>query len=147
VRPAYAKAALLAAALSASGAAAQETGEAANILGSWAFEAAPTYPTCSLFGEVTIEQGATPERYDCVMVANDVCPDVWAFRAEQVCSATRKGDQLTIVSRIERIDPPTDRYLPDNFTLTIIDGALMLGDLRSAIDAPARFVRQNGPIS
>ena len=147
MRPTHAKAALLAAVLCASGAAAQEAGESANILGTWGFDASPTYPTCGLHGEVTIRQGATPETYDCVMIANDVCPDIWEYRAEQTCSATRKGDQLVIASRIERVEPPTGNYLPDNFVLTIIDGSLMVGELRSAIDAPAEFRRQNGPIS
>jgi hypothetical protein len=45
------------------------------------------------------------------------------------------------------VEPPTGNYLPDNFVLTIIDGSLMVGELRSAIDAPAEFRRQNGPIS
>jgi hypothetical protein len=149
-----ARAALLALApsllLGAAGATAQDTpraGEIADILGYWVFEAAPTYPGCHLYGEVNIAPGPTPDSFQCSMIANDVCPDIWRYRAEQVCTATRKRDRLVITSTIESVEPSTGNYLPDNFLLTIVDGSRMVGELRSAIDAPAEFRRGEAPIS
>ncbi len=137
-----------AAALAFAGAALAQDDLRPDILGSWAFEAAVVHDeSCTFTGEVLIRRGVSPDHFLCEMVANDVCPGNWAFRAEQTCTATRSGDQLSIQSRIVTLDPPSGNYLPDNFELRIVDGSLMLGELRSAMTASARFYRTMGPIS
>ncbi len=128
-------------------AAAQETGATAVILGEWAFEAASMYEGCTLTGEVVIRQGAEPGFYECSIVARDYCPGVWDYTAEQSCVAARKGDQLSILSTLESVEPPTDTYWADNFMLTIVDDANMVGELRSVYDSNARLYRRDGPIS
>lgn len=125
---------------------AQENAGSADILGAWGFDASPTYPGCYLSGEAVITRGESDGAYACRIVANDICPDVWSYRAEETCTATRKGDQLTIESRLDSVEPETDRYLPDNFVRKIVNGSLMVGELRSAMTTSARFVRQDGPI-
>jgi hypothetical protein len=90
---------------------------------------------------------AQENAYQCSVVARDVCPGVWDHRAEQTCVARRKGDQLVIDSVLDSVEPPTDTYLPDDFSLTIIDDANMVGELRSAYDTRARLYRRDGPIS
>jgi hypothetical protein len=139
--------AILATVLAAPVALAQDEGASADILGSWTFEASPTYDSCFLHGEATLRPGPSADVFLCELVANDVCPNIWSYRAEQTCTATRKGDRLTISSQIESVDPQTDRYLPDNFVLRIVNDSLMVGELRSAVDAPAEFRRTAGPIT
>lgn len=137
-----------AAALFFAGTALAQSQERAEIVGSWAFEAAVVHDeSCTFTGEVFIRRGLGPDHYLCEMVANDVCPGNWSFRAEQTCTATRSGDQLSIQSRLTKLEPPSGNYLPDNFELQIVDGSLMLGELRSAMIASARFTRTVGPIS
>jgi hypothetical protein len=137
-----------AAALAVAGAALAQSEAQTEIVGSWAFEAAVVHDeSCTFTGEVVIRRGVGPDHYLCEMVANDVCPGAWSFRAEQTCFATRDGDQLSIQSRITKLDPPSGNYLPDNFELEIVDGSLMVGELRSAMIASARFYRTIGPIS
>lgn len=126
---------------------ADDVGASADITGAWSFVSDPTYAGCSLRGEVFIRPSDDPDTFTCEMVANDVCPDVWTYRAEQSCVATRDGDALVIQSRIETVEPATDRYLPDNFVLRIIDGSYMTGKLHSAMTTRADFYRQDGPIS
>lgn len=147
MRPTRATTAAATALLFASVALAQDDSRA-DILGAWSFEAAIVHDeSCSFTGEVFIRRGASPDHYLCEMVAHDVCPGSWAFRAEQSCTAMRSGDQLTIKSRITNLEPPAGNYLPDDFQLRIVDGSLMLGELRSAMVASARFTRAPGPIS
>jgi hypothetical protein len=147
-RPIWATAAAAAVVFMTSGALAQDARVSSDdLLGAWSFEAAPTYDGCSLTGEVFIRRGVTPDTFLCEMTAQDVCPNVWSYRAKENCTATRNGDKLTIESRLVTVDPSTDRYLPDDFDLLIIDGSNMVGELRSAMIATARFFRSVGPIS
>jgi hypothetical protein len=148
VKPTRATFAAAAALVLAGAALAQDDASRPDILGSWAFEAAVVHDeSCTFAGEVFIRRGVSPDHYLCEMVANDVCPGNWAFRAEQTCTATRSGDQLSIQSRITKLEPSSGNYLPDNFELQIVDGSLMVGELRSAMIASARFYRTVGPIS
>ncbi|MCG8443223.1 MAG: hypothetical protein MI723_15585 [Caulobacterales bacterium] len=142
------RAAGLAAALALLGAPApaQSPGEEADITGLWAFEADPINAACRFWGEATITAGPEPGRYQCQLVANDVCPTLWSHRATQSCVALRDGDKLVIESRITQVEPDTNNYAPDDFELTIIDGALMTGTLHSAMTSDAVFRRTDIPI-
>jgi hypothetical protein len=128
-------------------------GAAADILGEWGFESIFTDPVLgcdrSLTGDVFISQTPDPAVYECTMTARDYCPEVFDIRAEQTCVASRDGEKLVIESTIETVEPPEalGTYWPDNFLLTIIDGANMVGTLDSAIVTSARFFRRLGPIA
>lgn len=141
------RAALLGALLAAvAGAAlAQPRAEAPSVVGSWRFETA-LYDAdgdgrgCRMSGDMTIARGPTANTYACRFIATESCP--WGrWSAEQTCTATRTGDQLTIESEIVRLTPPNTSYAPDNWALTIRSSDLMTGELRSADIAGVQFRR------
>ena len=124
----------------------ENPGATADITGRWSFLSDPTYPGCSLSGEVFISSTPDENRFTCTVVANDVCPGVWSYRAEETCVAERDGDQLTIASRVLQVKPSTGNYLPDDFAVTIISGSRMTGDLVSALVTDVEFFRGDTPI-
>jgi hypothetical protein len=124
-------------------------GASADIMGEWTFYC-PLQPGCALSGTASLRPGATPGVYSCSITAHDVCPPLWDHTAKETCTATRAADTLSIRSRVDSLEPAPPAfgsYLPDNFSLTIVDGSNMSGALVSAHTATARFRRENGPIS
>jgi hypothetical protein len=123
-------------------------GSDADISGEWSFEAAPVYDGCTFHGTASISLGTLPGEYQCSIVARDICPTAWDHTAKETCIAKRSGDTLTITSILDTVDPPTDSYYPDNFSLTIVDGAHMSGALLTVpYNTNARFHREVGPVS
>jgi hypothetical protein len=122
-------------------------GASADITGEWVFETAPIMDGCDLGGRASIRPGPSAGDYQCSITAREVCPGRFDFTAKETCVAKRAGDTLNISSRLDSVTPSTDRYYPDNFSLTIIDSSNMKGALFSISNTSARFHRENGPIS
>lgn len=138
-----ARAALLALALATapSAAGAQSLGSDVDIVGDWSFKT-DVYPyDCQMSGELSLQATEDPGVYEGELVAREDCKGTGPFHAEQLSVARRDGDRLVIESELVRVLPSPDYYLPDNFVLTIVDGALMVGELRSADVAPVTFRR------
>lgn len=130
-------------------------GATANILGQWAFTAqTPDY--CTFSGSAFLSAGPVEggderaeETYGCELTARQSCSDgTWVV--EQSCTASRLGDELIIISKVETFlqgDPDVVDYLPDNFRLNIVSGSLMVGSLVSWGVHEAEFRRPDGAIS
>ncbi|MGD2134024.1 MAG: hypothetical protein PVI23_14615 [Maricaulaceae bacterium] len=136
---------------------AQSIGAEADISGYWEFETKRYDYGCKMTGEMTIAPAETEGEYVGELIAREKCDGITLetgeifgpveYYAEQTVVATRDGEALTIVSTLVRIDPPSTSYWPDDFVLEIIDGALMMGELRSADIAPVAFFRGDAPIA
>lgn len=132
---------------------AQEDSGVADITGAWAFEtdaydlnpADDTY--CSMTGELTLRATGDPDVFEGDLLAYESCRGARIFEAHQDVVAVRSGDALVITSTLRRVLPSPDNYRPDDFELTIVSGALMTGELRSADIAPATFRRQAALVS
>ena len=90
----------------------------------------------------------------CELTAHQSCPVIGqdeevAWTVRQVCTIEREGDQVLLRSEIREFlnGNYSDSYLPDNFILTIKNGQLMEGELVSYAAHPARWTRDEGPIS
>lgn len=121
------------------------TPAAPNIAGAWSFQTAP-YDSdgdgqpCTMKGTMTIAPARTAGDFSCRFTAIETCP--WGeWTAEQTCTAKRTGAKLEITSTITRVTPATVSYAPDNWSLTIRTGDLMIGELRSADIANVQFRR------
>jgi hypothetical protein len=115
------------------------------ITGAWSFQTAPydgdrDGRTCSMRGAMTITPGRDASTLNCVFTAIETCP-FGEWTAEQTCTAKRTGDKLEIASTIRKVTPSTVSYAPDNWSLTIRSGDLMVGELRSADIANVQFRR------
>lgn len=121
--------------------------KSANIAGEWSF-VANTGPECTFSGTALLLETDEPGRYGCELTAVQVCVvDTWQVR--QSCAASRVGDEVVIVSRIEEYIQGTDSgsYRPDNFKLTIKSADLMKGVLISWGYHLAEFRRSEGSTS
>jgi hypothetical protein len=123
-----------------------DDGAAANIAGGWSFETEVYDFTCHMTGELILEPSGTPDVFLGDLVAYESCNGSQIYEARQSVIARRKGDHLEIVSTLVRVLPSPSAYAPDNFDLTIVNGALMEGELRSADIAPATFRRREALI-
>lgn len=118
---------------------------APNIAGAWSFQTAPydgdgDGRACTMRGTMTIAPTRSAGDFTCVFTAVETCP--WGeWTAEQSCTAKRTGAKLEITSTITKVTPPTVSYAPDNWSLTIRTGDLMVGELRSADIANVQFRR------
>jgi hypothetical protein len=131
------------------GAAAQsgDQGAAADIEGGWSFETAVYDITCHMTGELILKPSGTADVYLGDLVAYESCNGRQIYEARQSVIARRDGDRLEIASTLVRVLPSPENYAPDNFALTIVNGALMEGQLRSADIAPATFRRREALVS
>jgi hypothetical protein len=146
---------LVVAALLTTAAAAQPRLPAADpIAGTWRFETGTFYGSCRLVGTMMITPAATPNRYTCRFIANQKCTGLADDVAEQVCTASRRGDQLTIASKLVRAP---QGYAADQWRLTVKGPTLMIGDQwdshsprlpKGGVETlPATFTRSPTPIS
>jgi hypothetical protein len=122
-----------------------------SITGQWRFDTKPygdanTGGPCQMSGTMTISRSAQTGAYTCRFVARERCPH-GQWTAIQTCTATRQGAQLTMKSAIIKVEPATVSYAPDDWILTIRNGNLMIGELRSADIAPVEFKRHDAVIS
>jgi hypothetical protein len=117
-----------------------EDGAEADISGDWEFET-EVYGLCQMRGDLTLTATSDPDVYEGRLMAYESCVGGRRYEAEQTTLAYRRGDQLVIESRLKLVRPSPVSYMPDNFALTIMSGALMVGELRSADIAPATFRR------
>lgn len=122
-----------------------------EVLGSWTFRTGPYGGDCRQSGQMSIRPGTAANEYACVFTTRESCPGAEAFaEVEQTCTALREGDELVIISEIKRIAeqrPGPYPYAPDGWRLTVRSASVMEGALESAHTAPARFERQDVPVS
>ena len=121
-------------------------GATADITGAWSFETEVYESRCRMTGELDVRESGQPGVYRAQLVAYESCTGQEPYHAEQVSAIRREGDQVKIESRLVRVEPSPEFYLPDDFVLTIIDSALMVGELRSADIAPVTFRRRTALI-
>jgi len=120
-----------------------------DLAGVWAFQTEPYHGgQCTLRGSMTLRPTATPNAYDCRLVAFETCPD-YKVRAEQLCEARVVDGALQVASTVVEVSPPDNdfSYLPDNFALDDLSAERMEGELRSAAVAPVVFVRPDPAVS
>jgi hypothetical protein len=119
-----------------------DAGAAADIVGNWSFETEVYDVTCHMEGELVLKASGTADVYLGDLVAFESCRGQQIYEARQSVVARRDGERLEIVSTLVRVLPSPEHYAPDNFELTIVNGALMVGELRSADIASATFRRR-----
>lgn len=120
----------------------------ADISGSWSLRTS-AFEGCTIAGEMTIS-AAKNGQYTCAFKTRQTC-GANAGGATQTCTATRKGDKLTIKSTVKSFEWATG-YDPDDFDLTIHSGAYMKGGFVSAHrdftdKAIVEFYRGDAPVS
>jgi len=139
--------AILGAAALAAAPATADDGARVDITGQWSFETEMFDIVCKMTGELSLQATDDPNVYEGRLIAYEACNGEQLYQAEQDVVANRKSDQLQIVATLTRVLPSPENYAPDNFQLTIVNGALMTGELRSADIAPATFRRREDLIS
>jgi hypothetical protein len=129
-------------------AAQSDDGAAADILGAWTFQTA-RYDSlrCQMTGELVLTATSEPDVYGGELIAYETCDGDQIYEARQSATVVRDGARLTITSTLLKVLPRPDFYAPDNFELNIVNGALMVGELRSADIAPATFRRRESLVS
>ena len=139
---------IVATALALPGASAQSKRPDAS--GSWDFKSEPMGYGCVLSGDMTVSR-TSDKSYKCTFEASWSCklrlPR--SVQTEQSCIATQTGDNVTITSRMTRINKvdPADmldmmqkNYAADHFTLKInARGDEMDGIFKSYGQAPVKF--------
>lgn len=121
----------------------------ANIAGQWTFSA-NLADECSFGGTAHLEK-TSDTTFAAELTARQSCDSLPEdFLVRQNCSVSLLGKQLSVRCRIvEFINGyESDRYAPDNFTLTIESAARMHGALVSPYGIrPAEWKRAEGGIS
>jgi hypothetical protein len=118
--------------------------KSANIGGAWNFVTQSYANGCRMSGVMMIRQSNTG-KYSCTFQTEEKCPDI-TVRAKEACEAVRDGGALKITSKVTSVEPQVG-YDPDNFELTIQNGARMTGMMRSFNSAPVEFFRGDAPVS
>lgn len=140
----------LALSLASTPAAAQDhdAGGAADITGVWSFRT-DRYESfrCIMTGELELRPTENPSVFQGDLVANEACNGQPVYEARQTVVARRDGERLAVISTIVEVLPSGISYVPDNFELFIVNGALMVGELRSADIAPVTFRRKESLVS
>ena len=117
-----------------------------KIVGSWAFKTAEYREgSCTMQGNMKVSR-QNAEKYHCEIYAEETCTMWGVFLVYQTCTIDQADDQITIVSKVEKIIESTMElsevnYIPDNFIVEFVDPNLMTGNLVSAVIAPVRFER------
>ena len=117
------------------------------LTGLWSFTA-DTQDGCSFTGTMLLSEGEETDVFGCELIATQDCPAVrWVV--QQSCVARLTGRQLTVRSEIEQFLEGEDvgLYLPDNFSVRVVDATLMTGALISYGISSAIFTRPDGAIS
>lgn len=137
------------------GASAQSRAAPDPLVGAWRFETGTFYGSCRLVGTMLITPTAKPHRFTCRFTAYQKCTGLADDTAEQVCTVTRAGNQITIASTLVRVSSPG--YAADQWRLTFKSPTLMTGhqwDSHSprlpnggVETLPATFTRSQTPIS
>ena len=139
-------AAALAAAMPAAAQKPASTGSAAaNITGAWTFQTQTYANGCRMSGQMLIEPAKNGVTHACTFSTEEKCPDI-VVKAKEACTATRSAGKLSIKSTVKSVEPQVG-YDPDDFDLTIRNGALMTGMMRSFNSAPVEFFRGDAPVS
>jgi hypothetical protein len=102
---------------------------------------------CQMTGELTLTATPDPNLFNGKLVAYESCFGTQIYEAHQNAVVVRDGDRLSITSSLHLVLPSPDSYAPDNFELRIVNGALMVGELRSADVARATFRRRDALVS
>ncbi|MGC6499292.1 MAG: hypothetical protein ACON4C_03795 [Henriciella sp.] len=122
-----------------------QTADPVDVLGSWTFQTQPYRDgQCLMTGTMRLTSHPDRGLYGCELTAVELCSMWGRSVVVQTCQARRFGKQLTVRSSINQIVEQEMEglvYVPDNFTLTIQDAAMMYGALISAATAPAIFRR------
>lgn len=129
--------ALIAATGAATGALAQARRPAVE--GVWSYETDAYNGGCRMSGQLVVRPASRSGRHSCTLVAVEVCGDL-RVRAEQTCTVSVSGDQVSIESAVRKVTPELS-YAPDNFSLKLESPQRMTGRLESFATAPARFTR------
>jgi len=115
-----------------------------NLSGVWGFETAPeTTWGCVISGRAQLRATSRRGEYDVRMQAVQRCEREYRdeVRTAQTCTARlTAGTQLFVECRLNA-PPEGYEYLPDNFVLTVRNGALMEGRLVSGWVANASWRR------
>lgn len=148
LRPALLMACMIAAGPAAFGASAQ--GAKTDIAGDWKLLTS-TFDggECTMDGSISLKPSATPNAYTCGLMVETHCKQdgkVYEYwRVRQSCTATRKGADVRITTKIDKVESATffgkemtaaqkSNYVPDNFEVTISpSGAEMKGKLVDAV--------------
>jgi hypothetical protein len=136
--------ALPAAAQKPAPAGAQSGAKSANITGGWSFITQTYSNGCRMSGQMTLRPSPAG-KHACTFTTQEKCNDI-TVHAKESCEAVRDGGKLTIKSTVNAVDPKVG-YEPDDFELTIENGARMTGMMRSFNSAPVEFFRGDAPIS
>lgn len=117
-----------------------------KVVGSWAFKTTEYREgSCTMQGNMKVSR-QNAEEYYCEIYAEETCTMWGVFLVYQTCTIDQADDQITIVSKVEKIIESTMElsevnYIPDNFIVEFVDPNLMTGNLVSAVIAPVRFER------
>lgn len=114
-----------------------------NLAGVWGFETAPEGAWgCVISGRAQLRATSRRGEYDVRMQAVQRCEREYRdeVRTEQTCTARVAAMQISMECRLNE-EPEGYEYLPDNFVLTIRNGALMEGQLISGWVANASWRR------
>lgn len=137
-------AAALAAALPATAQKPAAGAKSANITGAWNFQTQTYSNGCRMSGVMSVRP-SPGGKHACTFQTEEKCNDI-TVRAKESCEAVRDGGKLTITSKVGAVDPKVG-YDPDDFELTIQNGARMTGMMRSFNSAPVEFFRGDAPVS
>jgi hypothetical protein len=118
--------------------------KSANITGAWSFLTQSYAKGCRMSGQMRLAPSSSG-KHACTFSTEERCPDI-VVRAKETCEAVREGGKLTIKSTVDSVDPQVG-YDNDDFELTIQNGALMTGMMRSFNSAPVEFFRGDAPVS
>jgi hypothetical protein len=137
-------AAALAAALPAAAQKPASGSKVASITGAWSFLTQSYANGCRMSGQMRLAPSSSG-KHACTFSTEEKCPDI-VVHAKETCEAVREGGKLTIKSKVGSVDPQVG-YDPDDFELTIQNGARMTGMMRSFNSAPVEFFRGDAPVS
>lgn len=122
-----------------------------DIVGLWKVRVPNLSGACRIDGEMTVTRVAT-NRYACALNTQEKCPG-YEGGAKQSCTAERKGDALTIKSKVLSFTWDKGNYAPDDFNMTIVSSDYMRGEFSSThandrVDrGDAEFFRGPAPTS
>jgi hypothetical protein len=122
-----------------------------DIVGVWKISVPKLSNSCRIEGEMTVTRIAT-NKYACRLDTRETCPG-FEGGAKQSCSAERKGDALSIKSKVISFSWDGGSYAPDDFEMKIVSPSYMRGQFSSTHAnggtdrAEAEFFRGPAPTS
>ncbi len=125
--------------------------DSTDLSGRWSFTSkVGAGAGCTFQGTATVVATEKVDKFDAVLLAEHNCPDYYHFIVEQTADISVKGNQVTVLSTIQKIikqetEPGWEDYSPDNFALTIQKSGNLFGSLNG--NGASRWVRQEEGIS